>query len=172
MNIGVKLDTNAVRAMFPEGTKAYADLQQSVINNIVRERVYKDADDAIKKAIDEQIKLATARVPDVKELVNETVESFFERKGWSGYVKTKMDLDSQMNSAAKRLADNIINTRVNEFVEDAMKRINYRLEEVIKMNTHRFDTVLAARLNSSFGEIMDKAIAAKLAEVFPVEAKV
>ncbi|MGC5352342.1 hypothetical protein ACPXAT_27300, partial [Klebsiella pneumoniae] len=67
--IDLKLDTNTIRQLFPEGTEIRAALQQSVIQNIVKEMVLKDSDNKIRKAVSQEIELLGARVPSVKAAV-------------------------------------------------------------------------------------------------------
>ena len=64
--IDIKLDTYAVRQLFPEGTAARAQLQQSVINNIVKEMVLKDSQNKLKQAVQSEIAIAAIDVPDVR----------------------------------------------------------------------------------------------------------
>lgn len=165
--IDIKLDTHAVRQIFPEGTAARAQLQQSVINNIVKEMVIKDSDNTLKKAITAEIALQTARVPDVKIEVQTELNKLFERKGYGYGYKARDQLHREMETAAKELASQKVNEMINEVIEEAMKKAERRIQDSMDIASHKIQQILVEGLNKHFGTLLEDAIAHRIKDIFP-----
>ena len=168
--IDIKLDTHAVRQLFPEGTSARANLQTSVINNIVKEMVLKDTNNKLREAVQQEVSLQAARIPNVNAAVKEELKKFFEKKGWREQQGT-FELDRVMSEEAGRVAREQVRLALHAESEKAYKAMQERIEHAIKVEAQRYEEMIVSRLNRNFGDIIDKAIAAKLASIFPVEAK-
>lgn len=165
--IDLKLDTHAVRQLFPEGSEMRVALQQSVINNIAKEMVIKDSDNKIRQAVNQEVELLGARVPSVKNAVETEVKKFFEKRGWgSGYDST-FALDQAMRKEAQEMAERIVQDRIEKCIQDAVKKLENRIEDTMRMTEHRWDQLVTARINANFGSIIDKVIAERLAAAFP-----
>ena len=168
--INLKLDTQTVRNLFPEGSEMRAALQQSVINNVVKEMVLKDSNNKITEAVKSQIALQGARIPNVEAAVREELKKFFERKGWNE-VEGTFELERVMQVEAERIARDQLRNALQDVADAATKRMERYIADAIKINERKYEDMIISRLNNGFGEIIDKAIAAKLAQVFPVEVK-
>ena len=168
--IDLKLDTHAVRQLFPEGTPARANLQTSVINNIVKEMVIKDTNNKLREAVQQEVSLQAARIPNVNAAVKEELLKFFEKKGWRDQQGT-LELDRVMREEAGRIARQQVRLALHEESEKAYKSMQDRIEQAINIESKRYEEMIVSRVNRNFGDIIDKAIAAKLASIFPVEAK-
>ncbi|UFK27203.1 hypothetical protein LG358_00182 [Escherichia phage UoN_LG358_1] len=167
--IDLKLDTHAVRQLFPEGSAMRVALQQSVINNIVKELVVKDSKNKITEAVKSEIAFQGSNIPNVEDAVRKELEKFFERNGWN--VKGTVELKRVMKEEAERIAHEQLLDSLVSSVDAAAKRMENYIADAIKINERQYEEMIVSRLNESFSEIIDKAIAAKLAQVFPVEVK-
>ena len=98
--IDIKLDTHAVRQLFPEGTEARAQLQQSVINNIVKEMVLKDSQNKLKQAVQSEVNIATVTIPDVRAEVKKQLQQMFHTRGWSD-ISAKEEMSHMMRNATQ-----------------------------------------------------------------------
>lgn len=164
--IGLKLDTQTIRQLFPEGSEMRVDLQRSVIDNVVKEMVLKDTDNKVRKSVAQEIELMGARIPSVKEAVETELKTFFTKRGWNGYDST-FDLDQAMRKEAQELAQNIIQDRITKCINDAVKKLERRIEETMQMTEARWEQMIVSRINTKFGGVLDKAIAARIAAAFP-----
>ena len=108
--VELKLDTNAVRALFPEGTEAYLSLQQAVIANIAQGVVKNYAEDCT-------------------SLVNQVIQQEITKFESSlthytaGYrlqlhPKIKAEIESTVKEQGKTIVEHEINTALE----------NYRIE--------------------------------------------
>lgn len=164
--IDLKLDTNTIRQLFPEGTEIRSALQQSVIQNIVKEMVLKDSDNKIRKAVSQEIELLGARVPSVKAAVETELKTFFTKRGWNNYDST-FELDQAMRKEAIEVAQNIIQDKITKCIEEAAKKLENRIEDTLRMTEHRWEQMIVSRINNHFGNMLDKAIAERIAAAFP-----
>ncbi|WKV23427.1 hypothetical protein SEA1_gp0079 [Salmonella phage SEA1] len=167
--IDLKLDTHAVRQLFPEGSAMRVALQQSVINNIVKELVVKDSKNKITEAVKSEISFQGSNIPNVEDAVRVELKKFFERKGWK--PEGTFELERVMKEEAERVAHEQLLAALQKAADAAAKRMENYITDAIKINERQYEEMIVSRLNESFSEIIDKAIAAKLAQVFPVEVK-
>lgn len=168
--IDLKLDTHAVRQLFPEGSAMRVQLQQSVINNIVKESVLKDSDNKIREAVQSEVSLLGSRIPNVNAEVKSQLESLFTKRGWNK-VDGTLQLDRQMREEAARIAENAVKDAITIMVEEASKKLERRIEDTIKMTEHRFEEMIVSRINANFGVIIDTVIAKRLSAAFPEVGK-
>lgn len=166
--IDIKLDTHAVRQLFPEGTEARAQLQQSVINNIVKEMVLKDSQNKIKQAVQQEISSASITIPDVRSEVKKQVQSMFHTRGWNDMSATE-DMSLMMRNAAQSCAKNAIDTMISETIDSAINQAEGRIKLSIDSANRRIQEIIVNAMNKNFSDQINAAIAAKLAQHFPVK---
>lgn len=165
--MNIKLDTHAVRQLFPEGTEARAQLQQSVINNVVKEMVLKDSDNAVRKQVQAEINLLGARIPDVTQAVKAQLNSFFTKKGWEGF-QTTVEFDAHVRKEAEREVQIAVGNVIQNLVKKATANIEQQVTLAVEASARRAHQVVVDQINHNFKEIMNKAIQAKINEAFPV----
>jgi hypothetical protein len=168
--IDLKLDTHTIRQLFPEGTEIRSALQQSVIQNIVKELVLKDSDNKIRKAIEQEISLMGSRIPNVNAEVKHQLESFFVKKGWKD-IESTLKLDEVMRKEAAQVASHAIQDQIVKIVKEATDKLENRIEETLKLTEKRWEDMIVSRINHNFGIILDKAIAKRIEAAFPEVAK-
>lgn len=165
--MNIKLDTHAVRQLFPEGTEARAQLQQSVINNVVKEMVLKDSNNKIREKIQAEINLLGARIPDVAQAVKTQLNSFFTKKGWEGFQST-LEFDAHVRKEAERQVQIAVGDVIQRLVKKATENIERQVTLAVESSAQRAQQVVVDQINHNFKEIMNKAIQAKINEAFPV----
>lgn len=168
--IDIKLDTYAVRQLFPEGTTARAQLQQSVINNIVKEMMLKDSQNKLKQAVQSEIAIAAIDVPDVRAEVRKQLNELFHSRGWND-TSAKPEMSQKMRNAAQASAKEAIDEMVRQTIEDAAKAAEGRIKMTIESANRRIQEIIVQAMNKNFADQINAAIAAKLEEHFPVKAK-
>lgn len=166
--IDIKLDTNAVRQLFPEGTEARSQLQQSVISNIAKDLIVKDTGNKVRKLIQDEINAYGLVVPDVSPVVQKEVESWFSRRGYGSVQYDTSDvLKGRLREAADREARNAIDGIISDVIKNAtdkaMKDIEYKIESA----TRRIEKIIVDRVNQSFASIIDQAVAEKIKKAIP-----
>lgn len=168
--IDIKLDTHAVRQLFPEGTTARAQLQQSVINNIVKEMVLKNSENKIKEAVQKEVSNTAVTIPDVRAEVKKQVQQMFHTRGWNDMSATE-ELSYKMREAANRCASNAIDDMIKETIDSAIKSAEGKIKLAMQSANLRIQEIITRAMNKDFSDQINAAIAAKLAEHFPVQAK-
>lgn len=165
--ISIKLDTYAVRQLFPEGTEAYSQLQQSVISNIAKDLIIKDTGNKVRKLIQDEINAYGLVVPDVSTAVQKEVESWFSRRGYGAPYETSSVLKDRLREAADREARNAVDAIISDVIktatDKAMKDIEYKIESA----TRRIEKIIVDRVNQNFASIIDQAVAEKIKKAFP-----
>ncbi len=167
--IDLKLDTNAVMKLF-DTEEARVNLQQAVINNVVKELVLKNSKNKVQETIQKEISLVGARLPDVQPMVKEQLKKFFESKGWNK-VEGTFELERIMQEEANRIAYTQVVEAVNKQVDKAMQDLSYKINQTLQMSEARMEEMVSKRLIASFGSVIDKVIAERLKTVFPEVAK-
>ena len=165
--IDIKLDTNAVRQLFPEGTVARSQLQQSVIANIAKDLIVKDTGNNVRKIIQEEINAYGLIIPDVTPTVQAEMAKWFESRGY-GYEKhATEELKGRLQEAANREARATIDAIVHELIktatDNAMKNLEYKIEAA----TQRIEQIIVDRVNKSFASIIDQVVAEKIKKAIP-----
>lgn len=112
MTILLRLDTNAVDALFPEGTQARVELQQAVIAEIIRRQIKPEA---LGESVTSQIAAARADALNaIKRARDDAAGRAFEEQGvakstWGG-VELKPGAKAVINEAARQaVRDEITN---------------------------------------------------------------
>ncbi|WPJ56286.1 hypothetical protein RCIP0102_00176 [Klebsiella phage RCIP0102] len=168
--IDIKLDTYAVRQLFPEGTEARAQLQQSVINNIVKEMVLKNSENKIKEAVASEVATSAVTIPNVRREVKSQVEKMFHTRGWNDMSATE-ELSHKMRLAADAAANEAINTMIREMIDSAIASAETRIKRHLDAANDRIQQIMISAINTNFKQQVNEVIAAKFAEHFPVKAK-
>ena len=163
--INLKLDTNAVMKLFGD-EESRVELQQAVINNVVQELVLKNSKNKVQETIQKEISLVGARLPDVSPMVKEQLNKFFVSKGWNK-VEGTFELERIMKEEANRIAYSQVMGAVSDQVESAMKDLEGRIENALKMSETRMEQLIVDRLNKKFTEVLDRAIAERVKTIFP-----
>lgn len=163
--IDLKLDTNAVMKLF-DTEEARVNLQQAVINNVVKELVLKNSKNKVQETIQKEISLVGARLPDVQPMVKEQLKKFFESKGWNK-VEGTFELERIMREEANRIAYTQVVEAVNAQVDKAMQDLSYKINQTLQMSEVRMEEMVSKRLIASFGSVIDKVIAERLKTAFP-----
>lgn len=163
--ISLKLDTNAVLKLFSD-EESRVELQQSVINNVVQELVLKNSKNKVQETIQKEISLVGARLPDVTPMVKEQMNKFFVSKGWNK-VEGTFELERVMKEEANRVAYSQVMGAVSDQVEKAIKDLEGRIENALKMSETRMEQLIVDRLNKKFTEVLDRAIAERVKTIFP-----
>lgn len=163
--IDLKLDTNAVMKLFGDEASR-VKLQQAVINNVVQELVLKNSKNQVQKTIAAEISLVGARLPDVAPMVKEQLNHFFASKGWNK-VEGTFELERIMKEEANRIAYSQVMGAVSDQVEKAVKDLEGRIENALKMSESRMEQIIVERLNKKFTEVLDRAIAERVKTIFP-----
>ncbi|ARW58055.1 hypothetical protein [Serratia phage X20] len=164
--ISMSLDTHAVRQLFPEGTEARAQLRRSVIQNITKDLILKDTQNRVSTLIQEEIQNYPVDLPSVKEEVKNQMDKLLKDKGWSGIESTQL-VREKIREEAEKVASNAIQTFLHEQTQRANKKLEAQIDRVIKMNEHKIDELIRARINNAWTSILDEAIKARINQVFP-----
>lgn len=163
--IDLKLDTNAVMKLFGDEASR-VKLQQAVINNVVQELVLKNSKNKVQETIQKEISLVGVRLPDVSPMVKEQLNKFFVSKGWNK-VEGTFELERIMKEEANRIAYSQVMGAVQDQVEKAIKDLEGRIENALKMSETRMEQLIVDRLNKKFTEVLDRAIAERVKTIFP-----
>lgn len=168
--IDLKLDTNAVMKLF-DTAEARVNLQQAVINNVVKELVLKNSKNKVQQTIQQEISLVGARLPDVAVPVREEMTKFFKKKGWDN-IESTVELDRMMKEAANKLANEKVVTAVQAHIDQAMEDLKSKVEYMLKVTEVQFKELIERQLNNVFTCALNAAIAKRLeAAGFGVVAK-
>ncbi|QYN80527.1 hypothetical protein [Kosakonia phage Kc304] len=164
--ISMSLDTHAVRQLFPEGTEAHAQLRRSVIQNITKDLILKDTQNRVSTLIQEEIQNYPVDLPSVKEEVKNQMDKLLKDKGWSGIESTQL-VREKIREEAEKVASNAIQNFLHDQTQRANKKLEAQIDRVIKMNEHKIDELIRARINNAWTSILDEAIKARINQVFP-----
>lgn len=163
--IDLKLDTHAVLKLF-DTEEARANLQQSVINNVVKELVLKNSKNKVQETIQKEISLVGARLPDVSPMVKEELERFFTKKGWNEAQGT-LALDKMMRDAAARLARDRVLETITTLVDENIAELQERIERTLKLSEERMESMISTALQNRFDKALNAAIAQRVKFLFP-----
>lgn len=121
MTIELKLDTNAVLSLFPEGSEARLDLQRAVVANVVKLVVDRDIK-AVTKTVEYEVrKISTQALKDTGLLA----------KNWSG-IELSLETQQRIKQAAEDAARGAVAVAVHRAVEPYMTGIDQRLKTTLE----------------------------------------
>lgn len=174
--IQLKLDTQAMNTLFPEGTQARVDLQSSVLKNVVNSVICKRVGEEVENMV---IKHVNAMMPanhEIEKIVHKEFAAYIQKRytysnvfesNSGGIRQIKEVIENGVKSQCANLLDSIkteaINSATNNLKADEeafMARVTKNLEVTVRQE-------IVKRVNAEFPKIIDEAIKARL---FP-EAK-
>lgn len=172
--IQLKLDTQAVNSLFPEGSQARLDLQAAIIKNVVDSAIGKKVSPEISGRISEEVEKQMGCM-DIGQLVREHFKKYAENR-W-GY-RTLIDanpggvreLAAKVKETLKTECDSIIQEIMNDIQKEAVKNLKNDESDFIQRVTKNLEATvrqsIVKQVNSDFPQIVDEAIKARL---FPGE---
>lgn len=163
----IQLDTQAMEALFPEGSEARVELQQAVLQNIIDRNFLKMPVEHVAKACAEAAK--AIQLPDVRQLAEVEMQKLTTRTGWNGPAKATPAFAAHIKSAADREVQTTIENAVTNATSQIDKVIREKVEQHLGyfMNKARnliedkLDAAAAQALNARFDEVLKLAIAQK-----------
>lgn len=161
----ITLDTNALNALFPEGTQSRVDLRQAVIQNFVDRNFIRLGDEALKAMVKAEIINRTRDLPSVKDEVEKQVQALFVQKGWND-TDTDPVFRNSLRQIVETKAREDIDAMVNKAVENGIKSIDIRTQQSvdrsIKIAEEKFMEMVSRRLVTAWTKVVDGAIKIKL----------
>lgn len=163
----IQLDTQAMEALFPEGSEARVELQQAVLQNIIDRNFLKMPVDHVAKACAEAAK--AIKLPDVRAMAEAEMQKLTTRTGWNGPAKATPAFAVHIREAAENEVQTAVNLAVSNAIAQIDKAINERVEQhlgyfaakVKNLIEEKLDTTAAQALNARFDEVLKLAIAQK-----------
>lgn len=165
----IKLDTNAVRSLFPEGSEARVKLQQAVINNIVNEMIKVKTNEKLKEHINESVKehVKSLDLPNISAMCNEAIKDVLERVGFGfrfnnkGAVLVREAIDGLTK-------ETLIEAGLYSVIEDILKQQNAllydrkRIKEItenqLEYRKSFFDATVIRYINENVDKLVKKAL--------------
>lgn len=174
--IQLKLDTQALNNLFPEGTQARMDLQAAVIKNVVDSVIGKRVTEEIENMV---IKHVNAMMPanhEIEKIVHKEFADYIQKRyaysnvfeiNSGGIRQIKELISENVKTQCAALLDSIKLEAINHASENLkadeeafIARVTKNLEVTVRKE-------IVGRVNAEFPQIIDEAIKARL---FP-EAK-
>lgn len=162
--VEIKLDTAAVESLFPEGEQARVDLQQAVINNIVKRIIERTVSKSARDEITTTVKVECG-MTNYSDLVKKELMTYLTSNGWGTFTTsevTTQKIREAVKSKVKDIADDYITTVIKDTLDKAMENIYKSVDYRVGVALSQVEDVIAKRLNSSFNAILDKAIVERL----------
>lgn len=174
--IQLKLDTQALNNLFPEGTQARMDLQAAVIKNVVDSVIGKRVTEEIENMVIKHVNLMMPANHEIEKIVHKEFADYIQKRyaysdvfdiNSGGIRQIKELITKNVKQQCADLLDSIkleaINSATTNLKADEeafMARVTKNLEATVRQE-------IVKRVNSEFPQIIDEAIKARL---FP-EAK-
>ncbi|WP_349043929.1 hypothetical protein [Brucella melitensis] len=174
--IQLKLDTQALNNLFPEGTQARMDLQAAVIKNVVDSVIGKRVTEEIENMVIKHVNLMMPANHEIEKIVHKEFADYIQKR----YAYSNV---FDINSGGIRQIKELITTNVKkqcadlldsiklEAINDATKNLKADEEAFMARVTKNLEVAvrqeIVKRVNNEFPQIIDEAIKARL---FP-EAK-
>lgn len=174
--IQLKLDTQALNNLFPEGTQARMDLQAAVIKNVVDSVIGKKVSEEIENMVIKHVNLMMPANHEIEKIVHKEFADYIQKR----YAYSDV---FDINSGGIRKIKELITTNVKQQCADLLDSIKLdaidsataklKADEeafIARVTTNLEVTVrkeIVKRVNNEFPQIIDEAIKARL---FP-EAK-
>ena len=174
--IQLKLDTQALNNLFPEGTQARLDLQASVIKNIVSSVVGKRVSEEVENMVISHVNAMMPANHEIEKIVHKEFANYIQKRyaysnvfesNSGGIRQIKEVIENGVKSQCAGLIDSIKLDAINSATENLkadeeafIARVTKNLEVTVRKE-------IVARVNAEFPQLIDEAIKARL---FP-EAK-
>lgn len=172
----IKLDTNALMNLFPEGTQARVELQAAVIKNVV--------DSVIGKRVSEEIELMVVRHVNASMPSNADIEKLVQKQ-FADYIQKRYAYSDVFESNSggirkiKELIENGVKLQCGDLVENIQREAIKQAADNVKDDEEAFIArvtknlemqvrqEIVKRVNAEFPQLIDEAIKARL---FPAES--
>lgn len=172
--ISLKLDTQSVLALFPEGSQARLDLQAAIIANVVNSVIGKKVSAEISKAIDDEVYRQIGKIDIPAEVKLQFFDYAQMRWGHSHVADANPTgcriLAAKVKERVQEECRQTIGNICEEIQIDLSKNLKDRESEFISRVTQNLQSVvrkeIVGQVNKSFPSIIDEAIKARL---FPEE---
>lgn len=174
--IQLKLDTQALNNLFPEGTQARMDLQAAVIKNVVDSVIGKRVTEEIENMVIKHVNLMMPANHEIEKIVHKEFADYIQKRyAYSDVfdinscgirqikelIKTNVEKQcADLLDSIKLEAINSATTNLKADEEAFIARVTKNLEVTVRQE-------IVKRVNNEFPQIIDEAIKARL---FP-EAK-
>lgn len=174
--IQLKLDTQALNNLFPEGTQARMDLQAAVIKNVVDSVIGKRVTEEIENMVIKHVNLMMPANHEIEKIVHKEFADYIQKRyaysdvfdiNSGGIRQIKELITKNVKQQCADLLDSIKLEAINDATKNLkadeeafMARVTKNLEATVRQE-------IVKRVNSEFPQIIDEAIKARL---FP-EAK-
>lgn len=163
MSVQIKLDSNAINTLFPEGSEARVNLQQAVVQNIVDRAFFKLNNEQIQKMVDDSIR--EIKVPDVGLMVREQLEALMSRKGYGDY-EPSVQLVKRVTEMAHKVTESHVNETIAPLIEVANKKVDTKVKDRLDYMTYyaqnkianEAEPIIVKILNDKFEEFITAAI--------------
>ncbi|QFR55855.1 hypothetical protein JC221_209 [Yersinia phage JC221] len=172
--IGLKLDTNALLSLFPEGSQARLDLQAGIIANVVSSVIGKKVSEEIGKAVNDEV-LKQIGYLDIDNLVRGHFKQYAENRwGYRSIIDANpagiRELSAKVKSTIEHECSSIIDDIRREAQNKAKEELIANESKFIEDTTKNLTTVvrkeIIKQVNTEWKDLIDEAIKAKL---FPEE---
>jgi hypothetical protein len=137
MTTELKLNTQAINTLFPEGSDTRVKLQQSVINNMARTLLTKSSTAQIYNAVNEESKQLTAGLENTIRSVCEEYVSISWNKTTSILGTTIGVINDRTERGVKDAISKHIDNEVQTHTNEALKGINERVDELVEERINR-----------------------------------
>ncbi|BEH83644.1 hypothetical protein BL02_254 [Klebsiella phage BL02] len=169
--IQLKLDTNAVLSLFPEGSTARVDLQSAIIKNVVNSVVGKRVSEEINKRIQEQLAVLMPNSSEITQIIKSEFSDYVEKRyGYSNVFDVNYgnvrELSGKIKESVKQQCQTILKDIEKEAIAHATENIIADEAAFIARVSNNLEvTVRKAvmqRVNTQFPDIIDEAIRERL----------
>lgn len=170
MSITMKLDAHAVRALVKDDDKVQLELQQAVINEIIKGLYDRSIPSVVREMIDKtfaekRTEIVTAMQDDVgsRAYVDQALSAMVQsiRASTNSYT-----VQRTLSEEVKRMISNHIANLVEQEVDKHKERLNATVEAMIARLEKKFEGEIAQRLSMmdwKYQEIAYNGIVAKFA---------
>ena len=167
--ISLKLDTNAVLSLFPEGSEARVELQNAIIKNVVDSIVGKKVDEKISSLINDYVTYKFPSTVELQKIIDKKFEDFVTNKGWgsptTNYTGIKK-LADKVKSGVETECETVIEKIIQNAIDKSTKNLRDDEEALIERVSMRINRIsrerIAEQMNKEFPEIINEIIRSRL----------
>lgn len=164
MSVDIKLDTNALKALFPEGTEARVNLQSAVIQNYAKP-ILKGCTDRITQEVLSELRLSleTGKLrKEILEQAKEEIAVFWTASG--GYSPVYQLTEAGKEKIAALVSEQVdvmfraaVNEKLRTFTEKTDALLNSYASRMTDQELEaRLDSKLEARVTEFIKQMLDK----------------
>lgn len=160
MTIRLHLDTNAVDALFPEGTQARVELQQAVIAEIIRRKIKPGA---LGESVAAQIERARSDALDAierakAEMADKVLRDQGVTKDHWGCIELKNEAKATIDEAARQAIRDEIEKAIREQVKSQVEKLKFEI-------TVRTEGAISRMIDSEIRNAVKARIAAVMEQI-------